>query len=169
MFNIKNCRDLYLKLVAEYEDLLKDPISARVAINFALTAYHMAEWIWGEWLENDTVARDKLGIGAKEELKGWVCRQNLLLADMRSIANGSKHFKKDRFGKTAVGNDYVEPGYVEPDYFESTCLLIDTGRGPKPVWTDLRSVAEQVVAFWRDFLHEHSRYKDLPVPPPSGV
>ncbi|MCP1838753.1 hypothetical protein ACVIHI_008321 [Bradyrhizobium sp. USDA 4524] len=168
MFDITNCRDFYLKLVAEYEDFLKDPVSARVAINFALTAYHLSEWVWKEWLAADKALQAKLGFMPKEQLKEWVCRHNPLLADMRSIANGSKHFKPENFGLTAVGNDYVEPDYVESGYFEATSLLIITIQATGPEWTDFRSVAEKVVFFWREFLISYSQYRDLPAPNPSG-
>jgi hypothetical protein len=53
MFDIKTSRDFYEKLLDDYYDFQQDESSARLAINCAITAYHMHEWVWGDYSVDD--------------------------------------------------------------------------------------------------------------------
>jgi hypothetical protein len=60
MFDIKTSRDFYEKLLDDCYDFQQDESSARLAINCAITAYHMHEWVWGDWLKTDHATWKKL-------------------------------------------------------------------------------------------------------------
>ena len=60
MFEIRNSLDFYEKLLAEYSDFMADTFSSRHAVNCAITAYHMAEWVWGDWLKSDYKTQNTL-------------------------------------------------------------------------------------------------------------
>ncbi len=51
MFDIVNSRDFYNKLVEDHQAFDRQKLSAGAAINCALSAYHLAEWVCGDWLK----------------------------------------------------------------------------------------------------------------------
>jgi len=50
MFDIKTADDFYAVLVADFDDFMDEPHSGRRALHCAITAYHLHEWVWGDWL-----------------------------------------------------------------------------------------------------------------------
>ncbi|MBW9089834.1 hypothetical protein JNB91_18635 [Rhizobium wenxiniae] len=53
MFDILSARDFYSMLVDDFDDFAVEPHSARRAMHCAITAYHLHEWVWGDWLSKD--------------------------------------------------------------------------------------------------------------------
>lgn len=104
---------------------------AALAINCAISAFHVAEWIWGDWLNADHQTWRKLkGIRDRSEFLGW-------------IDGETQWFKVRRTGASTlhVEDDYVEPGQQE-QYLE---IEID-GK-----WTEAIIVIEELVMFWEQF------------------
>jgi len=66
MFDINNARDFYQKLLEDFDDYMQRPDSARHAMNCAITAHHMADWVWGDFVKGDAALKAKLGIKKKE-------------------------------------------------------------------------------------------------------
>jgi hypothetical protein len=100
MFTITNSKDFYEKLVDEFNDFHKNLTSARIALNFAITAYHMAEWVWGDWLKGDMKAKAVMSVNTVNEFKDWLDIQCPIFTAMQGITNGTKHFDRRAFGKT---------------------------------------------------------------------
>ena len=67
-FEIANSCDLYAMLVADFDDYMAEPASARRALHCAITAFHLYEWVWGDWLKTDFTAWNRLGIRDRESL-----------------------------------------------------------------------------------------------------
>jgi hypothetical protein len=65
MFDITTSRDFLEKLEADFDDFMKEPHSARLALNCAITAYHLHEWVWGDWLKRNYEIQKSLGIEGK--------------------------------------------------------------------------------------------------------
>jgi hypothetical protein len=61
MFDITTCRDFHRKLKADSEDFAKEQDSGRLALNCIITAYHLHEWVWGDWLKTDYAAWKQFG------------------------------------------------------------------------------------------------------------
>jgi hypothetical protein len=163
MLNIDNSRDFYVKLLAEFDDYLEIPDSARHAMNCAITAYHVHDWVWNDFLKEDAVTRAKLGIGKKKaSFVEWITRQFVWFSLVGEIANGSKHFGRSTSFNMPLVNDYVEEGYAEPGYVESY-FAIDMGDHVKDArYLPLSFLFEAVVRFWRDFFENVGPYKDIP-------
>jgi hypothetical protein len=53
MFGIDTSSDFLVKLEADFADFEKQPGSGLLALNCAMTANHMYEWVWGDWLKTD--------------------------------------------------------------------------------------------------------------------
>jgi hypothetical protein len=51
MFDILNSREFYNKIIEDFQEFDREQSSARLAINCALSAYHLTEWVWGDWLK----------------------------------------------------------------------------------------------------------------------
>jgi hypothetical protein len=92
-FGIVSSRQFLEKLEQEYSDFDKDHISARHAINCALTSWHLSDWTYSEYFSTDPAFQDsieprKSGILKYQEYLIQNCEE---LKYMRLIANGSKH------------------------------------------------------------------------------
>jgi hypothetical protein len=72
MFDMTTSRDFLWKLEADFDDFMKKPHSVRLAVNCALTAYHLYEWVWGDWLKTDYATWKSLGIRDKESFLAWI-------------------------------------------------------------------------------------------------
>src|SRR6476620_2387708 len=125
MFGITDSRDFYEKLIEEYEDLHKNPTSARIAVNYAVTAYHMAEGIWGDWLKGDAKAKAALGIKSVDDFKAWVDRETAFFPAMQAITNGTKHFNKRAFNATAKTEGAFYRDGFQADAFSVEHFLIE--------------------------------------------
>lgn len=112
---IETVQHYWSKLNWEYENLKSDPDNTYHAFNFAITAYHLLEWVApkpiGSQNPDWTIIKNNVGY-----LK--VCEQ---------LANGAKHFEIDKKRHSSVdsleSDGYVEDGYVEDGYFEEPIVI----------------------------------------------
>lgn len=117
------------KLADEYESFVADPLSSRHAINFAMTAWHIAEWAWAQHLKDNPKEQSELYGTTFKDLKSY--RSHLVsacpdLKIVQAICNGSKHvdtvsritrtFKKTPFRKGAKKFLGVEIDGQEQDF-----------------------------------------------------
>lgn len=162
MFDIKNSRDFFGKLQDEFAEFQRDQSSARVAVNCAITAYHMHEWVWGDWLKSDYKTWTKLGIRDKGTFLAWIDDNEPFFPVVQEIANGSKHFDRKVSQQTQV-NGAFDSGAFDQAAFDTTRLEIevDVADGQKR-WILATTLFENIVLFWRDFFHENGPYTDLP-------
>src|SRR3954447_19005776 len=95
MFNITSSRDFLAKLEADFADYQGNPGSARLALNCAITAYHLHKWAWGDWLTADLATRKALGIGSKiESFLAYMDRACVWFSAVQALTNGTKHFSR---------------------------------------------------------------------------
>lgn len=155
-FAIENSEDFYKLLVTDFDEFCADPTSSRLAIHCAISAYHMADWVWGDWLKNDAKTRAALGVSKdKASFLRWIDRHSIWFAYIQGIANGSKHFAPQHFGTDVVSGFGEGPFGVGP--FGRPYLVVDFGDGI-PVgerYQAAGALLEVVVRFWRDFLRIH--------------
>jgi hypothetical protein len=60
LFDIVTSYDFLAKLEEDYDDFVKEPHSSRLALNCAITAFHLHEWVWGDWSKVATHLRAKM-------------------------------------------------------------------------------------------------------------
>jgi hypothetical protein len=92
MFDITTSRDFLEKLEADFDDFMKEPNAARLALNCALTAYHLHEWVWGDWLKTDYATWKTLRIRDKDSFLAWIDTACPWFSTIQELANGTKHF-----------------------------------------------------------------------------
>lgn len=87
-YDIKNSRDFFRKLLDEREDFLKNPTSARFAINCAITAWQLHDWVYAERNKYPFMGQFK----SKSEFRNFLYAKE----DFRTIhdlADGAKHYQ----------------------------------------------------------------------------
>ena len=165
-FAIHSEADLFEKLRQEFEDLKRTPDSSRHAINFAMTAWHLTDWMWGLRLKKADYAERKQLVGAVvrslDKFRAYVTTRCPELGIMQRICNGSKHLKSDRGGIA----DTFRAGHIGIKIGEGAgatitkgeaCLWVTDQQGETYAFADL---AEKVLLFWESIIRECTRRPD---------
>ncbi|MGE0079355.1 MAG: hypothetical protein AB7S48_15955 [Bacteroidales bacterium] len=143
-FDIKNSKDFFEKLKLDYLDFQKDILSSRLAINCALTAWHLTDWIYEEY-------KDRLGFNNIGVFRKSLNCDSLLL--MHDIANGSKHFEINR-PKSNISNTNLHKGGFSRDFsfdFDVSCLIIKLDSDVEKYF---ETEIESVIEFWKSYFEE---------------
>jgi hypothetical protein len=141
-----------------------------LALHCAITAYHLHEWVWGDWLKTDDRVRQQLGIHdrKRKSFLAYIDRACPWFETIQDLVNGTKHFIRNQHFKTIrvsappfilddlyAGLDegsWDEPIPYMADPHGKGCLLIDYGPGMGVHrWMPAASLLEVVVRFWREF------------------
>ncbi|HWK96086.1 MAG TPA: hypothetical protein VNR39_11735 [Pseudolabrys sp.] len=162
MFDINDSRDFYTKLLADFDDFMAEPDSGRLALNCAITAYHMADWVWADWLKSDAATKAKLNVKTKEDFLAYLDRAWPWFPTVQALCNGTKHFgRKEDFdavrvqgyGMGAFGSGGYGVSYLTIDYGENGSVEPDPHR-----FMDVVLMLEGTVRLWRDFLSAYGPY-----------
>lgn len=192
MFDIITARDFYAMLVEDFDDFIEEPHSARRALHCAITAYHMHDWVWADWLKEDNELRGRLGIGAKKSaFASWLIARSTWFQIVASVANGTKHFVADggfesvRVVAAPFAFDQLTAGWDEGSWDQPLAwegpvryvagsmpvgpkgkgyLLFDLGaEAEQHRYQPVAHILEAVVRMWRDFFRAHRPQDDIPV------
>jgi hypothetical protein len=168
LFDIVTSHDFLAKLEEDYDDFVKEPHSTRLALNCAITAFHLHEWVWGDWLEAHNALKDK------DAFLAWIGNACPWFRTIQGLANGTKHFGSSlSFGTEFVVSPpytYCEPaaewdeGFPKPYVADGGKghLLLDHGPGSGPHrWQTAASLIDVVVRFWREFFSRHHPNPDV--------
>jgi hypothetical protein len=161
MFDLENSRDFYAKLLADFDDFMENTDSPRHAMNCAITAHHMHDWVWNDYLKNDEVTRTQMGIAKdKKHFVRWIGDHSIWFGMVQEISNGSKHFgRRASFDTLRVGGYGMGPYGRGP--YGRPYLVIDNGEGAgEHRFMMIPMLLEVVVRFWRDFFRTCSPYRD---------
>jgi hypothetical protein len=144
-FNITNSKDFLAKLLEDFEDFKKDDTSSRLAINCAMTAWHLSDWIYFEY-KFDKVS--KL-FDFQESIKS-TCPS---LQVMHDITNGSKHFKLTKH-QPKVAETKLHGGSFDKSFdrsFDISTLDVEMKDGSKKYFED---ELQKVINFWTNYFEE---------------
>lgn len=155
-FEIRTAHGFFKKLKEDFEELMREPYSSRYAMNCAMTAWHLNEWVWALNLKGN-YAEQKCLFGSIFRNKGEFLRHVICacpeLEMIQAICNGSKHLgtsTAEVIKETSVTMDnfWPVPGeeYVRADYEYVTVTLKD-GRVVR-----FTEVVGAVVWFWEQKL-----------------
>jgi hypothetical protein len=142
-FDMKNHHDLFKKLDAEFADLTNDSLSSRHAMNFALTAYHMLDWV----REHELHFKEKSD--EDQKFRKAVYNKCPAMKVMKDLTNGSKHVNITQY-VPKVKDTKVHDGTFQDDAFQSSAfdvsaLLVNMTDGTVHKFTD---VAKSTMDFW---------------------
>lgn len=88
-YDIKNSLDFFRKLLDEREDFLKNPASARYAINFEVTAWQLHEWVYAEKDKYTFMSQ----FMSKSDFRNYLNSKESDFKTIRDLADGSKHYQ----------------------------------------------------------------------------
>jgi hypothetical protein len=160
MFDINNARGFYQKLLDDFDDFMQQLDSARHAMNCAITAHHMADWVWGDFVKCDAALKAKFGLKYKNDFMAWIDSQTVWYGLVQSISNGSKHFIRENAKGTQKVQGFGMGGYGQGPYGISYLAIEVSPTDPKTM--EVSMLFEVVIRFWRDFLTHHGPYNPLP-------
>lgn len=172
MFDIITSRNFLAKLEADWDDFNKEPHSARLALNCAITAYHLHEWVWGDWLKTDHATWRDLKIRDLDTFRAWIDIACPWFETIRQLTVGAKHFRSAQsFTTERVGAPPLIWGEPEAGWGQGVwggpmpyvagmhgngCLLIDFGESAaEHRWKTAAGVLDAAVRFWREFFGRH--------------
>lgn len=162
MFDPLSCRDFYAMLVEDFDDFMAAPHSARRAWHCAITAYHLHEWVWGDWLKRNQPMRDALRVNSRTDFLNWIERHCVWFLFIQQLATGAKHFVR------TPGSQPIHVGYGQGPYglgpYGQGYLMLDFGEeAGDERWQTAATYLEVVVRFWRDFFRAYLPDPHLPV------
>jgi hypothetical protein len=160
MFDINSSCDFYRKLLEDFDDYMDHQDSARHAMNCAITAHHLADWVWGDFVKDDDTLKAKLGIKDIHEFRRWIDTQSVWYGVVQGLSNGSKHFIREAAEGTHKIGGFGTGGFGQGPYGMSYLAIEVSDTDPKLLPVAL--LLEVVIRFWRDFLKWHGPYDPLP-------
>ena len=152
-FAIHNEADFLEKLRQEFQDLSRLPDSSRHAINFAMTAWHLTDWLWGLRLKADYREQSRLfetTFRSLEEFRKCVVARCPEVEIMQEICNGSKHLGSDpkriadTFRAAPIGVEIAEGSDAKVSKGEAR-VWVTNQEGQTVAFVDL---AQEVLLFW---------------------
>jgi hypothetical protein len=185
MFDVITARDFYIMVIEDFDDFMEEPHSARRALHCAISAYHLHEWVWSDWLKNDAAVRKRLGIKkSKDDFVAWLLGSSAWFHYVQAMANGTKHL-----GRT---HDFATIKVMPPASFDQLdadreygawngpvqyvsgslpvgpkgkgYLILDLGEdiAPQSRWMPVAHILEAVLRFWRDFFRYYRLDENVP-------
>ncbi len=153
-FDIRTPADLLKKLHEEYQEFLNNPVSSRHAVNCAVTAWHLIEWVWASHKQKMMTLSQS--IKKEADFKQYISLRCPEIETMQAIANGTKHFKVDkRSGGSNVKAARIHRGGFSQEFsreFDISLLEIELADGSTLVFDD---TIKTVVEFWDSFFQTH--------------
>jgi len=144
-FEIKESKDFFIKLKQDFEDITNDPESSRYALNCAMTAWHLTDWVYHEF--NYKTSFQKLS-----DFQECLKKQCDSLQIMHDISNGSKHYKLTRH-IPKVSETEMHEGTFDDTFdftFDTSGLEIRMEDGRILLFID---EIEKTIIFWEKFLN----------------
>ena len=130
-------------------------------MNCAITAHHMAEWVWGDFVKGDVALKAKLGVKKREDFLQWIDTQTVWYGVVQGLSNGSKHFDRKAAEDTRTVRGYGMGGFGQGPYGQSYLAIKVSETDPQNL--PVADLLEVVIRFWRDFLRSNGPYPELPV------
>lgn len=144
-FDIRNSSDFFKKLLEDYNEFKKDDTSSRVALNCAMTGWHLIDWVYFEFM---TTKYSSL-IEFQKELK-CQCPGLQILQD---ITHSTKHHTLTRHNPS-IKTTNLHKGDFGKDFsrdFDISSLEIIKKDGTK-LYFDKEM--EKVIDFWNVYFEE---------------
>ena len=139
----KTSVDKFKELKEDYSEFIKDKTSTKLALDYAMNAWHLAEWIYKEY--NLCVYFPTLKLYQDD-----VVLQCPALKIMHDLANGNKHYLITKYRPT-VKNTTISTGAFSSDFsrdFDISTLVIELNDGSEIYFED---EIEKAMIYWEDY------------------
>lgn len=164
-FEIRNSKDLYNKLLEEYQDFDKQHLNPRFAMNCAITSWHLTDWTYIEYFKDDGRFQDSKSLHKNGEsifipellkYQQFIIKLCPELEYMRLITNGVKHCvlnDKSRKEKTVIHKGDFSTDFSRHD-FDVTRFVIEIGLNEK---IDFEKTLLKTIDFWKLHIDENDK------------
>lgn len=153
-FGIKSSVDFYKKLLDDYNDYLMDVNSSRLAVNCAMTGWHLIDWVYHEFKKDDFKSLSAF----KDDIK-VKCKEIEILQD---ITLGTKHYKLTsresalRETKLSLNDNNEIDDYCKE--LNVSMFNVITKKGEMLYFND---VMQTVIIFWRKYFKEELKITNI--------
>ncbi|MDB5236708.1 MAG: hypothetical protein JWR44_3701 [Hymenobacter sp.] len=165
-FGIVSSKGFLEKLTEEYKDFDNNHVSARYAMNCALTSWHLTDWTYSEFFKEDERFQDTEKTKTKQgkeylfvvsglgKYQDYLIKRCEELKYMRLIANGSKHCILR--GSTIREKTVLYQGDFSHEEFNRHEFSVDRFEIALDDATtiDFEDVLLKTIDFWRAYLVE---------------
>jgi hypothetical protein len=158
-FSIRTARDFLAKLVDERNDFKNSiELSARHAINASMTAYHLHEWVWKEFVKRRRDLHQQWGLRnfqgkPNQRFFQYLVTQCPALDTAEKITNGTKHFDPSKIvtgeHEGAFSRDFSRDLDVSYLWIEREDLKAP--QEPHAPQQDAEDFLDELVTFWETF------------------
>jgi hypothetical protein len=152
-FDIRTPRDFLKKLRDEQNDFIKSHcLDARHALNAVMTAYHLHEWVWGDFAKrrSDLYRVWRLSPTEYSGFKSYLVEKCPALADAEMLTKGTKHF--GTLVQTGKHQGGFQRNFVQDDALDVPYFWIE--RGGKQQRAE--EFIQELVEFWERFFKERN-------------
>jgi hypothetical protein len=151
-FEIRTPEDFLRKLQEEYQDFFNDPTSSRHAINCAMTAWHLTDWIWAT--NKQRIQTNIVTVDGIDDLQRFVIAECPELEVIQCITNGSKHVRQ---GRSRVQSTHLRGGAFDRGFSRGFDIgglevVLDDGSA---VWFE--DIIKAVADYWERFFNKYLR------------
>ncbi|OJX28854.1 MAG: hypothetical protein BGO86_00180 [Chryseobacterium sp. 36-9] len=143
-FDIKTSDDFYNKLKEDYNEFCTKETSSRIALNCAMTAWHLSEWIYNEYRSTKLISFNKFEFHENIKLK---CPS---LQIMQDLSNGTKHTKITKYTPNVTNTEKHEGtfDYTFDFTFDTSSLNIELANGTK---TEFSVEMQKCIDFYESY------------------
>ena len=149
-FDIKNSDDFYKKLKEDYNEFCTKETSSRIALNCAMTAWHLHEWIYNDY-KTTKLRRFREVKKFGKELKKKC--QSLQL--MQDICTGTKHTEITYYTPDIINTEKYEGSFdfTFDSTFDTSSLDSEISNGTKTEFTvEMQKCIDFYESYFSDFL-----------------
>jgi hypothetical protein len=143
-FELRNSADMLGKLKFDAAEYLADNESSYKALNYAMTAWHLSEWVYHEFKASEFNTLSKF----QEALK-LKCPEIQIAHD---ISNGSKHYKLNRHYSQTLSTKYhrgfFSSDFYSKDFFDVSGLVVEMRSGEQHYFTE---IVMSIRDFWLEY------------------
>ncbi len=140
-FELKSSADMLRKLLADIDDYLNNDESSSKALNCAMTAWHLTEWVYHEFKINEFNSVSKFQQHMKER-----CPQLQIVHD---ISNGTKHYSltkhTPKVSTTKHHDGDFDARFFDSNFFDVSGLKVQMKTGEEFYFSD---VIKLISDFW---------------------
>ncbi len=149
-FDIKTSDDFYNKLKEDYNEFCTKETSSRIALNCAMTAWHLHEWIYNDY-KNTKLRQFREVKRFGRELK----KKCPSLQIMQDLSNGTKHTKITKYTPNVTNTEKYEGtfDYTFDFTFDTSRLNIELANGTKTEFSvELQKCIDFYESYFSNFL-----------------
>ncbi|MGC2408495.1 MAG: hypothetical protein WA441_00380 [Methyloceanibacter sp.] len=123
------------------------------SLNAVMTAYHLCEWVWGDFAKPRTELYAVWGISSADErdkqFKDYLLKNCSALSDAGKLTNGTKHFAM--LLPTGKHHGGFQRGAFQGNAFDVSYLWIERNGEQQRV----EDFIEEIVTFWETFFKKY--------------